>query len=102
MHIDYVRSGGFAGIRLAGSFDTEKLPSEQAATLGKLIDGAGFFRLPEQIKSSSQVPDQFEYRVTISPAEKTHSVVVDESVIPDSLRPLLDFLTKLVISSKKQ
>jgi hypothetical protein len=102
MYIDYVRSGGFAGIRLAGSFDTEKLPPDQAATLVKLIEGAGFFRLSEQIKSSSQVPDQFEYRITFTSAEQTHSVVVDESVIPASLRPLLDFLTTLVISSKKQ
>jgi hypothetical protein len=102
MHIEYVRSGGFAGIRLGGSFDTEKLPPEQAATLGKLIDGAGFFRLSEVIKPTSPVPDQFEYRVTISSTEQTHSVVVDESVVPASLRPLLDFLTTLAVSSKKQ
>jgi hypothetical protein len=66
MHIEYVRSGGFGGIRLTGSFDTENLPPEQAATLGKLIDGASFFRLSEQIKPTLPVPDQFEYRVTIS------------------------------------
>jgi len=102
MHIEYIRSGGFAGIRLAGSFDTEKLPPEQAATLGKLIDGAGFFRLSEQIKPTSPVPDQFEYRITISSADQTHSVVVGESVVPTGLRPLLDFLTTLTISSKKR
>ena len=102
MYIEYVRSGGFAGIRLKGSFDTEKLPPEQATTLGNLIEGAGFFRLSDQIKATSPGPDQFEYRVTISSAEQTHSVVVDESVIPASLRPLLDYLTTLVISSKKR
>jgi len=102
MHIEFVRSGGFGGIRLTGSFDTEKLPPEQAATLGKLVDGAGFFRLSDQIKPASPVPDQFEYRVTISFVEQTHSVVVDESVVPPGLRPLLDFLTTLAISSKKR
>ena len=102
MHIEYVRSGGFAGIRLAGSFDTEKLPPEQATTLGNLIDGARFFRLSDQIKPTSPVPDQFEYQVTISSAGQTHSVVVGESVVPTDLRPLLDFLTTLTISSKKR
>ena len=102
MHIEYVRSGGFAGIRLAGSFDTEKFPPEQAATLGKLIEEAGFFRLSEQIKPASAIPDQFEYRITISSTRQTHSVVVDESVVPASLRPLLDYLTTLAISGKKR
>ena len=102
MNIEFVRSGGFAGIRLAGSFDTEKLPPEQAATLGKLIDGAGFFRLSDQIKPTSPVTDQFEYRITISSANQTHSVVVGESVVPSGLRPLLDFLTTLTISSTKR
>ena len=102
MHIEYVRSGGFTGIRLAGSFDTDKLPPEQGVTLGNLIDGAGFFRLSEQIKPTSLLPDQFEYRITISSADQTHSVVVGESVVPTGLRPLLDFLTTLVISSKKR
>lgn len=102
MHIEYIRSGGFAGIRLTGSFDTEKLPPEEAATLIKLIAEADFFYVAEQIKPTSPGPDQFEYRIVISSVEQTHSVVVEESVVPDSLRPLLDYLTTLAISSKKR
>lgn len=101
MHIEFVRSGGFAGIRLAGSFDTQQLLPEQAATLDKLIEDSGFFSLPAQIRQSSPTPDRFQYQVVLSSAEKTHSIMVDESVIPDRLRPLLDYLTTLATASKK-
>jgi hypothetical protein len=101
MHIEFVRSGGFAGMRLAASVDSQNLPPEQASTLDKMIADTGFFDLPEQIKPSAPGPDRFEYQVVISSAGQTHSVNVNEAVIPDRLRPLLDFLTSLAMSSKK-
>ena len=102
MKIEFVRTGGFTGLRLAGSFDTDKLQPDQSAMLDKLIHDSGFSNLPEKIKPTSPVPDQFEYRITISSADQTHSVVVGESVVPTGLRPLLDFLTTLTISCKKR
>jgi hypothetical protein len=101
MHIEFVRSGGFAGIRLSGSFDTQQLLPEQAATLDKLVKDAGFFNLPEQIRPTSPGPDRFQYNVVISSAGQTHSLMVEDSVIPDRLRPLIDYLTTMAITSKK-
>ena len=101
MNIEFVRSGGFAGIRLAGSFDTQQLLPEQASTLDKLIEDAGFFSLPGQIRPGSTGPDRFQYKVVITSAGKTHSIMVDDSVMPDKLRPLIDYLTNLAITSKK-
>jgi len=101
MHIEFVRSGGFAGMRLAASIDSQNLAAVQASTLDKLITDSGFFDLPEQIKPPSPGPDRFEYQVDISSAGQTHSVNVSEAVIPDRLRPLLDFLTTLAMSSRK-
>jgi len=100
MHIEFVRSGGFAGLRLTGSFDLQNLPSDQGSALSKLVEEAGFFNLPEQIKPTSPIPDQFEYRVVVTSDVTTHSIVVAESVLPDRLRPLVDYLTKLATSSK--
>lgn len=101
MHIEFVRSGGFAGIRLAASIDTQNLPAEQATTLDKLIADSDFFDLPEQIKPPTPGPDRFEYEVGISSAGQTHSVNVSEAVIPDRLRPLLDLLTTIAMSPRK-
>ena len=101
MQIEFVRTGGFAGLRLAGSFDTDKLRPDQSAMLDKLIHESGFFNLPDKIKPTSPSPDQFEYRVVISSSVQTHTVSVDESSVPNALRPFLDYLTTLASSSKK-
>jgi hypothetical protein len=102
MHIEFTRSGGFAGMRLVTSVDTEQLPSEQVLTLDKLISDAGFFELPERLAPAAPAPDRFEYHLTVDSAEKTHSIVVNEAAAPDSLRPLLNYLTTLAMVSKKR
>jgi hypothetical protein len=56
MHIEFVRSGGFAGLRLAASIDSQHLTPEQASTLDKLIAAAGFFDLPERLHHQSLHP----------------------------------------------
>ncbi len=101
MHIEFARTGGFAGIRLATTVDTQELPSEQASTLDRLISDADFFRLPEQLLPASPAPDRFEYKVTIATEDATHSVVVSDPATPESLRPLLNYLTTLAMVSKK-
>ncbi len=101
MHVEFVRSGGFAGIRLTASLDTEQLPAEQASNLDKLIKDADFFNLPKQIMPNAPGPDRFEYRITITSDQKERSVVVNEAAAPDRLRPLLDYLTTLALVSKK-
>jgi len=101
MHIEFVRSGGFTGIRLSASIDTQQLLAEQASTLEKLIEESGFFDLPAQIKPTTPGPDRFEYQVVVSSNGQTHSVNVSESVAPERVRPLLDFLTTIAMSGKK-
>ncbi|MBI3739522.1 MAG: hypothetical protein HY258_10795 [Chloroflexi bacterium] len=100
MKIDFVRSGGFAGLRLAVNVDTQTLPADQSAALEKLIRDSGFFNLPEQIKSPSGGADRFEYRLTISDAGRSHSVTVSEAAMPESLRPLIDRLTEMAKSPR--
>ena len=101
MHIEFVRSGGFAGLRLATTIDTQQLGAEVASALDKMVAEAGFFALPEQIKPASPGPDRFEYQVTISSGAQKHSINVSDAVVPEPLRPLLDFLTTQAMSGKK-
>ncbi len=100
MRIEFVRSGGFAGISLTARVDSEKLAPDESATLEQKINEAGFFDLPGQIKPASPGADMFEYSVTISLPPRTHTVIVSETVVPERLRPLLDHLTNLARTGK--
>ncbi len=95
MKIDFVRSGGFAGLRLAVNVDTQDLPDAEAALLEKLIRDSGFFDLAEHIKSPSGGADRFEYRLTVSEGGRSHTVTVSEAAVPEGLRPLIDRLTEM-------
>ncbi len=54
----------------------------------------------EQIKPASPMPDRFEYQITISSPQRTHTVTVSESLVTDTLRPLVDHLTELARTGK--
>ncbi len=101
MRIDFTRTGGFAGIQLTNNVDTAELPPDQAAALEKLIGEAGFFSLPERLMPDRPVPDRFEYEVTVTSGEQTHTVVVNDAAAPASLKPLLNYLTTLAIVHRK-
>lgn len=102
MKIEFVRSGGFAGLRLGVTVDTETVDSAQASRLETLVHQAAFFDLPGQDGISSPMPDRFEYRVRITSAMRgTHAIVVYETAVPERLRPLLDHLTTLALRQAK-
>jgi hypothetical protein len=98
MKIDFVRSGGFAGLRLAVSVDTGSMDEASAAKLWKLVEEAGFYDLPDELPAPYTSPDRFEYRVEISSLERgTHTLTAAEAVVPDQLWPLLNHLTALAL-----
>ncbi len=100
MHIQFARSGGFAGILLTANVDSQGLSQGESALLEREIMDASFFDLPAQIKSASPMPDRFEYQITISSSQRTHTVTVSESLVTDTLRPLVDHLTDLARTGK--
>jgi hypothetical protein len=94
MRVKFERTGGFAGIRLTTTADTENLSSDDAARLRQLVAGASFFELPETIAPQKAQPDRFQYRVTIEDDSRVHTVTVSETALPQSMRPLTDFLAR--------
>ncbi|HTP01592.1 MAG TPA: protealysin inhibitor emfourin [Anaerolineales bacterium] len=100
MHIEFLRTGGFGGLRLATTVNTDRLPAEQASTVSRLISDAGFFQLPEKLLPPSPMPDRFQYKVTISDPDKTHSIEASDPAIPEALRPLLNYLTTMAMTRK--
>jgi hypothetical protein len=92
MRIRLERSGGFAGVKLSSSVDTEKLSPDDARQLRKIVEGATFFELPNVIKSSRPIPDRFLYRIQIEEGGRTKEVEVDEASLPNQLKPLVERL----------
>lgn len=102
MKIDFTRSGGFAGMRLAVRIDTDTLPSTEADRLRLLIEEGRFFNLPASLKSNLPGGDRFQFRIKVEEGGKRKEVFADEAVVPETLRPLIDYLTDWARSSQKR
>ena len=87
------RTGGFAGMHLTSTADTEELPSADAKRLRQLVTNANFFALPAMIIPQPPQPDRFQYKLTIEDGGRVHTVTASESALPPGLRPLADFLS---------
>ncbi len=92
MLISLERSGGFAGISKVIEIDSAKLPQNQAEQLLMLLETANFFNLPAYIADESKQRDRFQYTLTVEDKNKQHTVTVNESSIPETLKPLIDWI----------
>jgi hypothetical protein len=91
MHISLERSGGFAGIPLSVTVDTDTLTPEDAAQLQQLVEAAHFFELPKVFPATPQ-PDRFQYQIFVEEPGRSRSVSVGETAVPPTLRPLINWL----------
>jgi hypothetical protein len=110
MRINFERSGGFANIRLTAEADTDarelifgaarvkrSLSPDEARNLEEMVKAADFFNLPAATTRPTQGADRFQYVVSVEVDGKRHTVQISEAVTSATLRPLLDFLTKLAM-----
>lgn len=96
MRIEFERTGGFAGMRVAATIDSQTLPEDKAQALKEMIEQAGFFDLPPRLVSPTPGMDQFQYRLTIESAERgIHTIETSDAAAPPQLQPLLRELTLL-------
>jgi hypothetical protein len=101
MNIDFLRTGGIAGVRLSLALDTHDLPEEDAGRIRRLVEASGFFDLDPHEARTAPAPDRFEYRLAIrSEVWGTRELLLSESSIPDEVRPLLEHLTELAMSRR--
>lgn len=94
MLIRFERTGGFAGLRIEASLDTDLLPPEEARKLHELVEAAGFFGLPEKFPLPKKGADYFQYRLSVEKEGKKHAVELSEPSVSAALRPLLGLLMK--------
>ena len=101
MRIQFDRTGGFAGLRMAATLETESLPPDEAQSLLDLVKAARFFDLPAVIEPPPAGADQFKYKLTIEAEGRRHTVEMGDASAPETLQPLLRRLTVLARSPRQ-
>jgi emfourin len=92
MNIHFERSGGFAGLRLSHDVDSSQLSSDEQKELQELVNTAGFFDLPANLRAKDPGADRFQYKLTMKAGPREHTVDADDVSLPENLRPLLNWL----------
>ena len=94
MRIEFERTGGFAGMRVAVTIDTATLAPEDAQKLQEQVASAKFFHLPTSLPAPTGA-DSFHYQVTIEDQGQRHTVEVGENAASPELKALLRELTRI-------
>ncbi len=89
MNIHFERSGGFTGISVKVTIDTNNLQPEQSRTITEALSAARFFELPEKLRQPEGRADQFVYRLVVDDNTRHHAVEMDDSAVPEPLQPIL-------------
>jgi hypothetical protein len=95
MRIHYVRTGGFAGMRLATTIDSDTLPEDEASVLEHELNETQFFSLPDQLVNQEGGADRFNYEITVEHGGKTHTVQAGETALPEPMQQLVQHLDRL-------
>jgi hypothetical protein len=103
LRIQWERTGGFAGMRIAATMDSESLSLEHARQLRELIEAAGFFELPEEMAGPVGLggADRFLYTLTVEMEGRRHTVHTSEAAAPPEVRSLILWLTRAARKAKR-
>ncbi len=90
MHVDLVRSGGFANVRLRRSLDTDDLSPQDAQELEELVARVDLDDLERRSPIRGRGADRFQYDLTVMAGERERRISVGEGALPPELRALID------------
>jgi hypothetical protein len=91
--VKFERSGGFTGIRHVLTIDSKSLSVEESHNLLSMIKLSGFFELQGTPAISTGMSDGFIYLISIVTAEINKTVELNETSVPDRLRPLINYFS---------
>lgn len=87
----YHQTGGFAGISRGYSIKLADLEKAEAEKLSSLIESSGLLKLKEERKTTPGAADMFFYEFSASNGGE-HKATFDDGSLPESFRPLLEFV----------
>jgi emfourin len=94
IHIEFRRSGGFAGISLTATATADELPAEQAAQVQRLLAADMPPPAPDTAPGGGGA-DRFQYQLDLDDGQQHRSFAWDEAQVPEPIRPVLGALTRL-------
>jgi len=107
MRIHFVRTGGFAGMQLANTIDSEELPDDEVHALKSELDNANFFELPSFLAGETGGAgqtggaDRFQYEITVEDGRLKHTIAAGESSLPGNVQPLVQHLERLARTKRQ-
>ncbi len=102
MKIEFERRGGYAGITLKTTLDTQELTREEKYKVESLVNDSNFFELKPIMFSSKDVggADLFKYKITVKDEENSNKIETTDTTLDISLRPLVSFLSEKALKEK--
>jgi hypothetical protein len=95
MKINFERTGGFAAaMHQAKTIDTANLPPDDDRTVRALIDKSDFFDQPSNTAAPKSSADMFQYKLTVEDGDRSHTVALSQTAVPEAMQPLLNWVTQ--------
>jgi hypothetical protein len=82
------------GREVSMNFDLGSLPGSVAQRLDNLLTSSNFFEVPVVTDLMTR-PDEYQYDITVVAGNSIHTIHVNDTSMPESLRPLVEELTEL-------
>jgi hypothetical protein len=97
----YNQTGGFRGVNRLYEQELSQLPEPQKKKLEQLIENSGLMKANSERITNSRVRDVFIYDFSFTQAGKTYQAVFDDTTLPESYRPLVEYLKDKVKDQKR-
>ncbi|MBD1821471.1 hypothetical protein H6F51_02940 [Cyanobacteria bacterium FACHB-DQ100] len=91
MRVTLEQSGGFAGLMITKTIDTQNLSPSEAKELEEMVQSSSFFQLTSVMEAFPQ-PDRFGYVLTVEMDGRTHSIEMSETNMPESVRSIVKWV----------
>lgn len=101
MIIHFERSGGFTGLSLQATINTQELRPEEQEQVKALVEQADFFAT-ELGSFTTQGADRFNYTLIIEDGERNRSVTLPEGALPPDWEPLVEYINALARQQRRQ
>lgn len=91
MRVTLEQSGGFAGLMITKTINTQDLSPSEAQQLEEMVRESNFFQL-NSISEAFPQPDRFGYTLSIEMEGRTHSIDISETNMPESVKPIVEWI----------
>ena len=95
MKIRLESRGGFTGRAIVHELDVDHLPRAEGEAVRRLVDGGGFWTMPDAVTNPRPQPWDIDHKLTVDDAGRVRTVRLHQSAAPEPLQRLLEQLEAL-------